>query len=57
LTRTVGGNGYISRSQSVHQRVSALVAWAAIEPQYVFGAAMSGLRRETEIKSDYEIVG
>src|SRR5262245_46361844 len=42
--------------RALHRLVSALVAQAAREPQYVFGAATYGRRRHTEIKSEHTTV-
>ena len=51
LRRPVGGYGDVSRPQRVTlSRVSAIVTPMAIEPQYVFGAAMVGVHLLREIK-------
>src|SRR5919109_545638 len=55
--RTVRGNRYVSRSQKPGFEGSAVAAEAAIEPPYVCGAATSGLRHHTELKSAPETDG
>jgi hypothetical protein len=55
IGRYEGTDKFLGR-RALNRLVSALVAQAAREPQYVFGAAAYGLRRHTEIKSEHKTV-